>query len=248
MIVNLTTKNIYHLFNYLREGTILLLQSQINHQDTTRANFCFKKFLQRFSEIFGEYELTSNFHDLVHFPNICLQNGPLYEYSAFNFEHLNGRLKKLCKGNRRLDKQLIFKLHNLFKSVENHDENNLSLKKFIDSIDSRKMWKPSLKIDFMSFLCGKAKPFNLETEYRSLLPFELQEVKSKYNYSRAVNKSTYISTCKYDLNKKRSNSSFISKDKNFCILVKQIITFKLHSDASFNLIFADKYALIKKIF
>ena len=66
------------MLNDLRIGIITLMSSKISSDNSAFAFTCFKKFLLSFSRNFGEYNLTSNFHDLVHLPEVVLESGSLY--------------------------------------------------------------------------------------------------------------------------------------------------------------------------
>ena len=129
------------MFNFLRKGLIVLFNSPISSQNSDYSKNYFKRFLITFSNLLGKHHITSNFHDLVHLPNIALETGPLYEFSSFNFEHFNGRLRKLCKGNKRLDKQILFKIQNFFQSAGPNDICDQSLIDYIDELKSNKVWK-----------------------------------------------------------------------------------------------------------
>ena len=212
LLKDININRIHLLFFYLREGILLLFEQTIEPNISEKSMFFLKKFILLFSSTFQEYELTPNFHDLVHFPAIYNKSGPLFEYSAFNFEHLNGRLKKLCKGNKRLNKQLLFKFKNFVESCHNNDIKNSSLLEFIENISSKKMWKPTSRASENSYVSGKGFSTQLNISFLSLLPFSVSHIKKVVEYKRAIINSLMISTNKYDSNKKNCNSFFISKD------------------------------------
>ena len=85
------------------EGLVDLF-SELTTEDMSKRSFDnFKKFIYRYALLFKEHNLSPNFHDLSHISFNVLKSGPIFNYSAFNFEHLNGRLARLCKGTKRLD-------------------------------------------------------------------------------------------------------------------------------------------------
>lgn len=48
-----------------------------------------------------------NVHMLQHLPNCVQYWGPLWVYSCFHFENMNGTLKSLFHGTRNMTKQVI---------------------------------------------------------------------------------------------------------------------------------------------
>lgn len=51
-----------------------------------------------------------NVHMMLHLPQ-CIKNwGPLWAYSTFHFENLNGYLKYLFHGTRDMTKQVLYRL------------------------------------------------------------------------------------------------------------------------------------------
>ena len=72
---------------------------------------CCQKMLNRFcccfKEIYGERYMSSNVHLLLHLSDTVRELGPLWVYSCFHFEGLNGILKNLIHGTQQVDKQLI---------------------------------------------------------------------------------------------------------------------------------------------
>ena len=51
--------------------------------------------------------MSFNVHLLLHLPDTVRELGPVWVYSYFHFEGLNGILKNLAHGTQQVDKQLI---------------------------------------------------------------------------------------------------------------------------------------------
>ena len=83
-----------------------LLSDNINENNLEKIHKNNFQFLQRISSIFDERILKPNFHDLCHIVDNYRTFGPLYHYSGFNFEHINGMLSKFTHGTKRLDFQI----------------------------------------------------------------------------------------------------------------------------------------------
>ena len=127
---NRLPKEIFELFMLLREGLFDLFSENITGEMSNESSRVFKKFVFNFASLFKEHNLSANFHDLAHISNVTLKSGPIYSFSAFNFEHLNGRLARLCKGTKRLDKQLLFKIQNFISSYNHSFVEGSDLEKF----------------------------------------------------------------------------------------------------------------------
>ena len=63
--------------------------------------------LNAFSNLTGKNACTMNVHLLKHIPE-CVQNwGPLWAYSCFPFESMNGHLKKYFHGTKNMNTQVM---------------------------------------------------------------------------------------------------------------------------------------------
>ena len=65
-------------------------------------HYCFK--LQYY---YSERFMTANVHHLLHMPRVVSDFGPLFGYSCFPFEGLNGYLLKQIKGTQHVALQII---------------------------------------------------------------------------------------------------------------------------------------------
>ncbi|XP_064403498.1 uncharacterized protein LOC135348992 [Halichondria panicea] len=66
------------------------------------------QFYMQMSALYGKKKCTMNFHMLSHFTE-CVRNwGPLWVYSCFHFESMNGQLKSFFHGTRDMTQQAIF--------------------------------------------------------------------------------------------------------------------------------------------
>ena len=147
-------KNLSHGM-VLRNATFLLLKKEVSSNDIQTAQESLSQFLIQFSEKFGEHNMTPNFHDLEHLADCVRRSGPLYEFSGFNFEHVNGLLKNLAHGNKRVDKQIIKKLNEFASTVGGVLNANQDIIDFAKSLESNKSWKKQEKVNDDLFMCGK---------------------------------------------------------------------------------------------
>lgn len=150
------------IISSLRRGIFLLLQENQDSKIFTQVRNDFVSFLTGFSSIFGEHYCTPNFHDLIHLVDCVKMSGPLYEYSGFGFEHLNGRLKYFFKGNKNVGLEVSRKL---FAYIENENylayNSSTLVRNFLTS-KNKKTWKKSHIVSDNSYICGKVKSSTLD--------------------------------------------------------------------------------------
>ena len=238
------------LFSSLAEGSLILFKEFITEEERCKSLQYFKKFILKFISLFSNKYLTPNFHDLAHLPDIAMKSGPLYEFSAYNFEHLNGRIARICKGTKRLDKQIIFKINNFVKSslFNSAQIECPEIESFKKSMFERKKWKPSYFVNSFLYFSGISKKANLtENELLFLKNLFGQDIKSIYLYKRAVCFKLFLSTSDYDKNKICTNSIFLSNNSNFCIEIVKLGLLKNNNEEINEkvFIFCKKYSLTK---
>lgn len=75
-----------------------LLSKTITEDDIKNCETQLNLFVQQFETLYGVGEMKYNVHLLLHIP-LCVRNyGPMWTFSLFNFEDINGVLKKYVKG------------------------------------------------------------------------------------------------------------------------------------------------------
>lgn len=84
----------------------ILLGSEISSSDLRRAEYMLQIFYQAIPKLYPEESLTCNVHSLIHLAECVRQYGPLWTFSCFGFENMNGYLKKHCHGTRNVLPQL----------------------------------------------------------------------------------------------------------------------------------------------
>lgn len=91
----------------LVEATFLLLQDSISPEELTKSERLFQHFCLMLGRLYHpRYELI-NVHSLLHLPELVRDLGPLYCYSLFGFEGLNGNLLKLVHGTQQAQMQIV---------------------------------------------------------------------------------------------------------------------------------------------
>jgi len=67
------------------------------------------KFVREFEHLYGLRFCSINIHQLLHLPYKVYNLGPLWAYSCFQYENLNGQFVKLVHGTWHLDTQIVKK-------------------------------------------------------------------------------------------------------------------------------------------
>ena len=100
---------IHHL-SMLVSAIHLLLGDAICVPDIDKAHQLLEEFYKLTPQIYPQAVCTMNFHGLIHLSKFVRTWGPLWSYSCFGFESMNGYLRKHCHGTRNVLPQLI---HNI---------------------------------------------------------------------------------------------------------------------------------------
>ena len=113
---------VHHLSLFV--GSIhILLGSKISTVDLSRAEQMLQVFYQTIPKLYPEELLTCNVHSLIHLTECVRQCGPLWSFSCFGFENMNGYLKKHCHGTRNVLPQLVrnLRMRQIFSTRDSGD-------------------------------------------------------------------------------------------------------------------------------
>lgn len=95
-----------------------LLQDEISEETFVRSEKMLDEFIERFQQLYGIEEMTYNIHLVTHIVDCSRDYGPLWAFSLFVFEDVNGVVKKYVKG----PKEPIIQIAN--RCVMSHIRNN----------------------------------------------------------------------------------------------------------------------------
>lgn len=96
---------VYHL-SLLVSALHILLGDMIPLNDAKEAHKLLLLFYELFPDLYSPEMCTANMHSLIHVTQFVLNWGPLWSYSCFGFESMNGHLRKGCHGTRYVLPQL----------------------------------------------------------------------------------------------------------------------------------------------
>ena len=116
---------IHHL-NLLVKSMHILLSSHISSNDLLIAGEMLKVFYEKSIDLYPQEICTMNVHTVIHLVQTVQNFGPLWSYSCFGFESMNGHLKKHCHGTRKVLPQLTrnLRFHQAVLNAEYQSENH----------------------------------------------------------------------------------------------------------------------------
>ena len=84
-----------------------LLSKSVSQSDLELAEKFLTLFCKNYHQLYGEREMTINVHSLLHLPEVVRYLGPLWSYSCFFFEGMNGMLLKNIHGTQYVGLQCV---------------------------------------------------------------------------------------------------------------------------------------------
>ena len=97
-----------HHYSLLVYAMHILLGSAISPDQLDTVDKLLQCFYQHMPEFYGDESCKMNTHSLIHLTTFVRMWGPLWVYSCFGFENMNGHLKKMFHGTRQILGQLVF--------------------------------------------------------------------------------------------------------------------------------------------
>lgn len=141
----------------------ILNTAAITRVDFDKANQHLLLFVNEFSELYGDSNMTFNVHQLKHIPECVKQNGPLFLYSNYSMEDYIGYLVSLSHGTTDVSQQICEK-YLLEKELIGHLEKSPLAKCFYDKIQSKLKFSQVKKVDG-SIVIGKTKQISTEQDF-----------------------------------------------------------------------------------
>ncbi|XP_011859941.1 PREDICTED: uncharacterized protein LOC105557338 [Vollenhovia emeryi] len=75
------------------------------------------RFVREFQILYGIEHCSINLHQLLHLPDCVQMLGPLWAYTCYEYEDLNGKLLKLIHGTCHIDTQIAQSQHQFIKMM-----------------------------------------------------------------------------------------------------------------------------------
>ncbi|KAE8743371.1 hypothetical protein FOCC_FOCC011023 [Frankliniella occidentalis] len=84
----------------------LLSADVVSLSDIATARDLLTEYVAQYADFYHQYFMTINVHLLLHLPDLVMHLGPLWVYSCFPLEGLNGQILNLVHGTRWAEKQI----------------------------------------------------------------------------------------------------------------------------------------------
>ena len=91
----------------LVEAIYLLSKTTIYPAELSKAELLIQHYCLKLQHYYGERYMSANVHHLLHLPQVVHDFGPLYCYSCFAYENLNGSLLNYIKGTQHVESQIL---------------------------------------------------------------------------------------------------------------------------------------------
>ena len=160
-----------HLF-LLVSSMHILLSDNIKISELDNVHQMLLSFYQAAGELYSPNIFTVNMHSLVHTVPLVKLWGPLWGYSMFGFENLNGYLGTTFHGTRIIVYQMTFQIQ-LAQTLPDKlralaDYESPETKAYIESVLDKKRMN-MMKIDYGCYVVGQLSTHNCSAEEHSAL-------------------------------------------------------------------------------
>lgn len=115
VLFGLLKKDIFEHYLLFVEAIYILNLQSLSQQELLHAEELLIKFCCLFSSLYGARHMSANLHQLLHLHDTVKQLGPLWVYSCFCFESMNGKLVKLFHGTQNPAIQIANAVSTLMK-------------------------------------------------------------------------------------------------------------------------------------
>ena len=229
-------KKYYKHFLLLSEAIYLLSQKRITQLELYAARRKLKTFVKRFEKYYGKTNMSFNVHQLLHACDCVGDWGPLWAYSLYIFEGMNGRLLEMFNGTQRIDIQIT----NRFQQIQvlealttyladSHYEEGCEMEEFL-RIEQQMLSScvPTKKITRVNnvTLIGNGKEHSLSL-YESTLSANLGLENKGLRFNRFIINKEIFTVSSYKRTAKRQNCYVMLSDGQLfeivaCYLLKQV--------------------------
>ncbi len=94
----------------------MFLSENITASDLKEGKVCLDLFCRKFGSLYGEQHMGINVHSLLHLTSTVEELGPLWAYSCFSFEGVNGLLLKNLHGTQGIALQCM-RTYNMIQAI-----------------------------------------------------------------------------------------------------------------------------------
>lgn len=242
----------YQHFLLLSEACFILNKTTITKDDLFRAGRNIELFVEKFESLYTLRNMSFNIHLLLHCIECVSRWGPLWAYSAYGFEDMNGKLLNMYNGTQAVELQILKKFFRIqyLKSLLSSKIELFSASKDCISIFKRLLGdfvptKKHVRVDDGCVFIGSHKAFyfplqllsdSSTTGVSTLFAHPLLVDPMTREYSKMLTLRNSYTKCDYKPNSRRQNCYVLLK--NNCIYEISMFTSLtlFHSDENQSLI------------
>ena len=152
-------------FCTLAEAIWILCGDSISERDIQHSKILLNYFVYMMSKLYEPRFCTLNVHQLLHLPDCVKNNGPLWAYSCFAFESINGELLKLFHGTQNVDTQIVvaMNMHQMLSHMMKKLDSRYHKIPFVQKMLTGRKLHVGLQLNHNLFAVGKEmKAFVIE--------------------------------------------------------------------------------------
>ena len=198
------------------EGIYLLCTDCVLPKQLQKSKQLLSYFVHMFPSLYGDRFLTLNRHSLLHLPDCIEDLGPLWVYSCFPFENVNGHLMELFHGTQNVELQILSSV-NVFQNMPDMITSikDQTYVEFIEKLRHKPVGrKISPTTSSGSFPIGQPAKINITDDVFGKLVTEAGFLPTKVlGYKRISHRGTVIHSVEYSRNTFTANK-FDNENKN----------------------------------
>jgi hypothetical protein len=239
----------HHLL--LVEAVVLLSKVSVSPKEVDHAERVLFHYCSMYAALYGEANMTMNVHNLLHLAKSVRCLGPLWVFSCFSFENVNGKLLKFIHGPNNPITQLSTALSSmLFLSIHgDYLDGESKVGKFIDVV-MNKSNRLSLREEISKgvHVLGGFKVTD-KAKYKRVMSSCGMTVKSVVSFQRASIHGITVCSSEYTLaNRHKSSTVELQPNKERAQIETFLKASGCHSTSCHSLCHCDPkyFAVVRK--
>ncbi|KAJ8038200.1 hypothetical protein HOLleu_15545 [Holothuria leucospilota] len=208
----------------LVESIYILNMETISKDDIKRGRQLIEHFCFMFSTLYGPEHMTANMHQLLHLTECVRDFGPLWVFSCFKFEDMNGQIVQMFHGTKKPELQIcthlstVLSIPLMLSKLSPGQAKDFALR--MQGV--KKAFSKSEKISTGTWRIGCMKTFQLSDCVRHCLQKESSSDFTKFQKFLRITKHGALFQSKQYLAVSRRNSHTIIYTHNITRLCGQI--------------------------
>lgn len=220
VLFGLLKTEVFQHYLLLVEAIYILNLDSISNEQVLHCEELLIKYCCMYATIYGEKHMSANLHQLLHLHDNVKQMGPLWVYSCFSFESMNGKLVKLFHGTQNPVVQIANSVSALLKLplLGEQIQNESHIREFYNKMSTSKYhFKTTECISDGMFIIGAKHLYRLDEKYLVHLMTTVQYVPEKcYTFYRVLLNGVLYHSMKYNTHSRNSSTAFYQNNAKLC--------------------------------